>query len=281
MFLTNAYFPDFEDVRRRRSEFYAGRQPRRRSRAVVTMVRDEREFLPIWLEYYSRHFDAEDIYVLDHLTGDGSTRRTGFNRVPVVHELVEQAWFNEVITDMQHRLLRWYDLVLICDVDEIVAPHPAWGTLGAYLDRFDEEFVNCVGHEVVHVPQHEPALDLGQRILGQRRRWFRSPLYDKPLLATVPMEWGLGFHRRADGLTSYDPDLYLIHLHRMDYGLCLARHVRRRNMAWSEESLRDGMGGQNRIADEAEFPQWFFADTGIPQTPLDLLDIDPVWATIV
>ena len=45
----------------------------RKRRAVVTIVHNEPVFLPIWLGYYSRFFAAEDIYVLDNESTDGST----------------------------------------------------------------------------------------------------------------------------------------------------------------------------------------------------------------
>jgi len=33
--------------------------------AVFTVTRDEGFFLPHWLDYYGRHFDAEDIWASD------------------------------------------------------------------------------------------------------------------------------------------------------------------------------------------------------------------------
>ena len=41
-------------------------------------------------------------------------------------------------------------MVLVTDVDEIVAPVPEWGPLDHYLDHFDEEWVNCLGYEILH-----------------------------------------------------------------------------------------------------------------------------------
>ena len=79
-------------------------------------------------------------------------------------------------------------------MDEIVAPDPAWGTLRQYIDRIDEDYVNCHGFELIHKREQEPPIDLGRPVLGQRRFWFRNTLYDKPALATVPMEWEPGFH---------------------------------------------------------------------------------------
>jgi hypothetical protein len=46
-----------------------------------------------------------------------------------------------MVTQMQsqqHRLLETHDVVLVTDVDEIVAPDPDWGTLGDYIDEFND-----------------------------------------------------------------------------------------------------------------------------------------------
>ena len=36
-----------------------------RTRAAFTIVQNEPDWLPVWLRYYSRHFDARDLFVLD------------------------------------------------------------------------------------------------------------------------------------------------------------------------------------------------------------------------
>ena len=124
------------------------------------MVHNEPVFLPIWLGYYSRFFDPPNIYVFDNESDDGSTDRDGFVRMPVRHNRVDHTWMLRTIQDFQHELLDRYDVVLVTDVDEIVAPDPRWGTLGEYLDRFDEEWVNCLGYELLHVREEEPPLRL-------------------------------------------------------------------------------------------------------------------------
>ena len=62
----------------------------------------------------------------------------------------------KTIAEYQHGLLDHYDVVLVTDVDEIVIPDPAWGTLGEYIDRFDEPFVNAFGYELIDLVDREP-----------------------------------------------------------------------------------------------------------------------------
>lgn len=266
----------FETFRAEREKARRAR-PTRRSRAVVTMVHDEPVFLPLWVAYYSRFFAPEDIYVLDNETTDGSTDRDGFVRIPVARGAVDHAWMVRTVEALQHELLGRYDAVLVTDVDEIVSPVPELGTLGDYLDRFAEPWVNCLGYELLHQPGIEPALDLGRPVLDQRSTWFANGGYDKAALATVPLEWRAGFHGRADFQCAYDPDLRLVHLHRMDYALCRERHRTRSRRRWADDDAREGWAAHNRIVDEEAFAGWFSEDSSFPGLAIVPEAIRPNW----
>jgi hypothetical protein len=227
------------------------------------MVRDEAIFLPIFLAYYSQFFAPEDIYVIDHSSTDGSTDRPGFQRILVDHPYHDNLWMTGVIEDVQHDLIDRYDVVVHADSDEIIVPDPNWGTLDDYLCRFDEEWVSCVGREVLHQLDSEPPIDLSRPVLHQRGTWYINPLYDKPLIAKVPMRWGPGRHRPADGPMNRDPDLYLVHLHRMDIGLCRERKKRYAILPSSQGDRDAGFGYHAELGEE-EFESWFHHDAGLP-----------------
>ena len=257
----------FADRRRFRSEHYASRPERIRSRggsAALTIVQNESLFLPIWLGYYSRFFDPEDIYVLDHDSDDGSTAAGGFVRIPVSHPTFDNTWMVSTVERHQRELLERYEVVLVVDVDEIVAPDPAWGTLEDYLARFDEDWVNCLGYEVLHMREREPPFSPGVPVLEQRGWWYPNDLYDKPSIARIPLEWRPGFHGRRDYHFNLDPDLRLIHLHRMDYDTCQARHERWTARPWNAKDLEAGWGTHNRVTQNGEFERWFYNDSTAP-----------------
>jgi hypothetical protein len=269
----------FADQRRRRREHYAGRAHgrARRSRAVVTIVHNESVFLPIWLNYYTRSFAPQDIYVLDNQSSDGSTDRNGFVRIPVEHDEVDHRWMVETVQALQHELLERYDIVLVTDVDEVVIPHPRAGTLSEYLDRFDEAWVNCLGYELLHMRKSEPPLRLDRPILDQRHHWFHNDGYDKAALATVPMRWRPGFHGREDFQFNLDPDLRLVHLHRMDYGICLARHRVRSRRAWAPLDERNRWAIHNQVTDDEAFAHWFYEDSCFDNLQITPEPIGPAW----
>jgi hypothetical protein len=270
----------YDDMRRRRREHYASRQPdphSTRSRALITMVHNEPVFLPIWLGYYSRFFEPQDIYVFDNDSDEESIEPGAFVRLPVRRGRVDHAWMVRTIQDLQHELLNRYDMVLVTDVDEIVAPDPRFGTLGKYLDRFDEEWVNCLGYELLHVRDEEPPLRLDRPILAQRGHWYFNDAYDKAALATAPMDWRTGFHGRVDNSYNLDPDLRMIHLHRMDYDLCLERHRIRSRRRWARRDARRGWASHNRIVDELEFGRWFYEDAYFDRFKVKPETIPPTW----
>lgn len=250
------------------SEFFDGlRQSRREERgepgstraAVMTLVRDEKDFFPVWLDYYSRHFAPEDIHVLDHGSTDGSTDRDGFVRIPVESETTDNRWMLEQVQGLQSRLLESYDAVLVADVDEIIVPDPDLGELRDYVTGFSEGFVNCLGYEVLHLPEREPPIDFSRPLMPQRSYWFAAEGYDKPALATEPVPYEIGRHSRTDGKLNLDPDLRLIHLHRVDHDLCLARH--RERAGWfSAADRKAGYGAHIRVAADDAFERWYYTE---------------------
>jgi Glycosyl transferase family 2 len=254
------WFATWRQDRREGQRLPARFRRRRRRRALITIVHNEPVFLPLWLGYYGRFFAARDIYVLDHETSDGSTDRDGFVRVPVSHPTVDHSWMVATIAGLQHELLARYDITVVVDVDEFIAPLPSGGSLGDYLDRFGEEWVNCLGYEILHMRDREPALDPRRPVLEQRGYWFWNDGYDKAAIATVPMQWRPGFHGRADFQFAPDPDLRLVHLHRVDYDICRARHQTRSRRPWAPIDAREGWAAHNQISEAEAFDTWFYED---------------------
>ena len=237
-----------------------------RPAAAFTIVQNESFFLPRWLDYYGRHFDASDLYVLDHNSTDGST--TGLEgrcQVIRIHRNVsfDHYWLKRTVEHFQAFLLKSYVTVLFAEADEFILPHPErYRGLADYIRQMPGPLARCTGFEVVHDPS-EPALRPEALLLQQRTHWRPSALYSKTLLARHPLTWVVGFHEvigSSQPALAPDPDLILAHLHRVDFDRCLARHEAAARRRWSATDLEKGLGFQSRIFEPAAFAQWFYHD---------------------
>ena len=138
-----------------------------------------------------------------------------------------------------------------------------WEISADYMDTMVEDFVSCLGYEVIHLPDREPALDPERPVMEQRSYWAENAFYNKSALATTPSVWEPGFHRREDGHFRFDPDLFMVHLHRVDYEICLARHKLRSNRPLQAEDEAADMAAHNLITERERFDQWFFTEPGM------------------
>ena len=196
--------------------------------------------------------------MLDNDTTDGSTAGDGFVRIPVHHDTVDHTWMVETIEGLQHELLERYDVVLVTDVDEIVAPDARVGHARRLHRRFDEWFVNCLGYEILHLADREEPFDPAARC-------SISAATGSPTTPTTSRRsrrtdgWEPGFHHRADGQVQLRPRP--AHDPPAPHGL---RDLPRsapgaQDRAWNERDLDEGWAAHNRTVEEGEFEPWFYA----------------------
>src|ERR1700748_3250790 len=94
--------------------------------AVVTMVYNEPEFLPLWSKYYGALFGPENCFVIDHGSDDNSLAELrGFNVVSIPRSPKDNEKRTRFVSKFCNNLLEWYDAFIYVDVDEIVIADPA------------------------------------------------------------------------------------------------------------------------------------------------------------
>lgn len=219
--------------------------------AIVTMVYNERVNLPIWIRHYSAHCPGAELFVVDHGSDDGSTRGLlGASLVPLPRSPYDVQTQVEFVADFQHALLRFYDVVIYTDCDEMLVADPREHvSLASFLAATEIEVIAPTGVTVIHLPWIEPPIDLSAPILGQRRYVaFRAGMC-KPSIARVPLQWSVGFHS-CNRMPNYRADLYLFHLATMDVAVARDQWELTRTMAWSERSLSEGWGWHRRQSDD-------------------------------
>lgn len=229
---------------------------------IFTFVKNEKVFLLIWLRYYSKFFNKEDIYVLDHDSNDGSIedcrKHYGFNVIPLHWEFYDDIWRAKMVCSKQIELLQSYEYVLYSDADEIIIPDPEkYRDLKHYISNLDKDYVSCVGYHLIHIREKEASIDLSKSILRQRSYWYADAHYNKPLLARVPLKWYTGFHSASNCGDNVDKNLWLLHLHKMDFDLCWQKHREIASLKWHEDCIKRNHAGQFRITTLKDFKKYF------------------------
>lgn len=236
--------------------------------ALFTIIQNETYFLNLWINYYSKHFNPSNIFILNHDSTNTETinilNNFKGNVIPIHNpESFNHTWLLNTVKSFQNFLLNSYTSTLFTECDEIIAPAPEIypNGLSDYLNNHhNDQPRKCNGYNVKHIVTEEESLDLNQMpILKQRKYWERDIQYCKPLLANRPINWIGGFHDEKDSNLEMDPNLFLIHLHKMDYNLCYNKHKEQAQRNWSKNDLNNNLGAQNRLyEDVAKFHKWFY-----------------------
>jgi hypothetical protein len=236
---------------------------RKKRCAVFTLQKNENFHLPLWIKYYEQYFDHEDMYVVDHDSTESETLATlaifqemDGNVRHLKHDLTfDHAWLVNTVHTIQNELLIHYKYVLFTDCDEWVMP--ANGDLEQFINNATEDVYRCTGYEIIEDDMY---------------RW---PLYDKTLLAKVPVTWVYGYHFAQPNVEP-DPGLFLYHLHRLDFKEAWKKTQRWKASQVDPVALKNGLAWQNfDIEDLAAFKRWFYNETTreiIPMGPSQSID---------
>jgi len=241
----------------------------KRPAAAFTIVQNEPVWLPIWFDYYSKHVGALNVFVLDHDSTDraalGAVAERGATVVPVHRDVsYDHAWLRDTVERFQAFLLQSYDTVLFAEADEFLISTLPGGLAELLFASAWPNHVRAQGYNVVHYKDEEPALNWTRRpLLAQRSYWHPSRLYSKTVIAREPLHFTPGFHDIQGGGDAPHPNLYLAHLHRVDWGYARAKHEEQARRRWNDKDREIGAGLQNRITDEAGLLEYFYRDADL------------------
>lgn len=228
--------------------------------AIVTMVYNESTNLPIWLRHYRRTAPSANLFVIDHGSDDGSTTGvSGVTRIPLPRNEFDERDRTFLINSLQQGFLRYYDIVIYTDCDELLVPDPTKSTaLDAYLRNQPYPYASPIGINVLHIADIEPAIDFTRPLLLQRQYGqFQSSLC-KPLVTRIALTWEPGFHS-CNQRPHIDKELYLFHIKQIDRDEALRRHHVVQRLPWSGAAIEANHGAHHRY-DDARFLREFFFD---------------------
>lgn len=229
--------------------------------ALITIVHNEKDLFPVWLRYYMRHINVNDIYVFDHMTTDGSLD----NLPEGVNKLVfDNKWIMPVLARSQlvqkyqdYFIRQGYKCVLFSDIDELIVPNPAKypGGLKEYLQKFIEDdskkYWRVDAYELGHMSygdgskaSQEPKIDWSKSLLKQRKYYVKDHNYNKPLLVKVPLPYRPGFHRLwvTNIRVDTDVDLVMFHIRSIDHDWCMSRANLKQSMIYNMDPVELATG---------------------------------------
>ena len=237
--------------------------------AALTMSWNEAYFLPLWLRHYAGQLGAENCFVIDHGSDDGSTDSLdGASRIRMPRTPLDETRRAACVSDVAAGLLAYYDVVFHTDVDELLVADPLVASgLAEFCARCDLPVVTAIGLDVNHAPRTEPEID-PQRLVSLQRGWVRfvSPMC-KPAMIRRPVRWQPGFHS-ADAEIRFDR-LFNFHLRRHDLQHGLRRLAKTRAMA----RAHSGVNEHQAIGDE-QFTNDFLYGVGHLPSRTDV-SLDP------
>jgi hypothetical protein len=244
--------------------------------ALLTITRDEKIFLPIWLNYYSKFFDQKNIYILDNQTIDGSTDNLKCNIDIIKNDICfDHKWMAEQVKLKICELLydKKYEYILFAETDELFVANPEkYSGLDEFIVSSNEIMYRASSISITQLKE-EPDLDVNNKILNQRKWQFNEPGYTKTLLTKIFIDWPLGYHTIPGEQPNINEDLTLFHLHRMDFKIAKEKALNNSRKNWNKPDYDNLWGKQNRICDENEFNDYFYNIQNIRAIPEKFIGI--------
>jgi hypothetical protein len=179
--------------------------------AVVTDATSAGFWFPVWYRYYSREFGADALYVLTYEGKRNEFKNFDLAGVWDVANTYNDELRAKLMSSLVRTLLLTHDLVVRCDVDEILIPDlRKFEGLKDYLGKCDLPYVSAYGIEVFEKLGDEP-LDSSLSILvSQRQQAIMNSALHKIAVTSIPLDWSPGFHS-ANAQPMFDA-LYLFHM---------------------------------------------------------------------
>lgn len=194
--------------------------------AAITTVRNDTIFLEKWVAYYGKQLGIKNLFVF--IDGHDQPQPAWLDEVNTIclpHLPLKRAQADSrrarVMSDLARGLFRYFDAVIVTDVDEFLIADPESNqSLTEYLSQSKARVsLSGLGLDVGQHMELEAALDKSRPFLDQRKYAHLSSRYTKPSVAFRPVTWGSGMHRIKGRNFHIDPNLFLFHFGMVDFEL--------------------------------------------------------------
>ena len=197
---------------------------KKRSIAVISMVRNDSFFADKWISYYGKQLGFKNLYLfIDGLDQPLPKQAQKINCKPIVHRPMKRVQGDRfrarMVSQFAQSLFSRYSVVLAMDIDEFLIVDPNKNqSLHEYLTQDFDTYssLSALGIDVGQHPKLEKEIDLKKPFLTQRSYAQVSDRYTKPVVALQPLQWGSGFHRVKGQNYRIDSNLFLFHFGLVD-----------------------------------------------------------------
>lgn len=224
--------------------------------AAITMARNDEFFLGRWIAYYGKQLGTKNLYILLDGTDQKKPVYAGNAHIEKLpHTEMSRAAGDKYrigkLTELAHKLLKDYDIIIGCDTDEFLIVDPnTKKTLAEYLSELKiKTTVSGLGLDVGQHMKLEKTLDTDMALLEQREYALLSTRYTKPVVINKPVRWGSGFHSVKHHNFHIDPNLYLLHFGAVDMNM-LIQKAKKRGPDWVNHLHRRGNGTINAVTNK-------------------------------
>jgi hypothetical protein len=236
------FVPFFDFLRNAETHTYAlGVYQRPVQLAVFTHVHNDSDMLTMWERHYANLVPHQHLYVIDH----GSDRcpafalHPGTQVVSIPRGAVDHINISQFCGYFQRFLLSQYRWVIHVDSDELLVHEQGVAALLEQLDDRGYGPIIQAGNavELLDVTDGSQPLDPGLPLSLQRQVLNAAPGYRKPVLASEPTSWAVGFHAAFEHhRIASDPALWLVHVRYADLRLAARRELNWTDAPHSEAS---------------------------------------------
>lgn len=240
----------------------------KRKAAIFTIVKNESFFLPIWINYYQKYFENQDIWVINHQSDDDSLKYLdgNINLINIKYDKVfDYEWILNTIKSTHADLLNLYNCVLFSEIDELIYSLKGLNiTIDNFLSSADD-YITCNSYEIIH-SFDEPGLYNFDSIFDQRHYWYFYS--NRTLLSKIPLDWDVNLNIIKNNI---DDNLYSIHLKKIDYNISCERNTRTKDWIFDEKYY--DVSYYNRIYNPLEIQNYINDHPPLEYIPQEHKDI--------
>ncbi len=260
--------------------------------AVICPIKNETKYISKFLEYYSRHLPngGNDIWILNFDSDKEYLKEYIHGKAMVINSNVD-IWnpvgvFDEIKKNIKLLRKKGYDYIIPLDVDEFIVYNKEGG-LKKYLENLDKDYVTCSGYEIIHIPELQEPFDYSKKWCDQFEYWCQEKNnYNKTVISKIDLNWCIGFHAfKHDKMSSQevendefekyeviDNNLFLLHLHKIDYQSTIKKHLDASKLEWSKDN---NYNWHYRIKELPAVKKWYFTpilNKRIHEVPKQILE---------